>query len=206
MSFPSTSQVRWIIKPVWFLALLVPFIYMNLLAFNVAGFSLGPDPVKETQDFMGEWALRILLLTLALTPIRMLTGWLWVIRLRRMTGLFALFYASMHLLNYLIPDQGLLWSAIIEDIIERPFITVGALAIVGLIVLGITSTRGWQRRLGKQWAQLHKLVYAIALLVLWHYWWQVKSATDIVEPGIYAALLIALFGVRWFYKKPRKST
>jgi sulfoxide reductase heme-binding subunit YedZ len=205
MSFPSLGQVRWIIKPIWFLALLAPFIYMNLLAFNVAGLSLGADPVKETQDFMGEWALRMLLLTLALTPIRILTGWLWVIRLRRMTGLFVLFYALMHLLNYLIPDQGLLWSAIIEDILERPFITVGALAITGLIVLGITSTRGWQRRLGSKWAQLHKLVYAIAILVLVHFWWQVKSVTDVVEPAIYAAILIALFGIRWYKSRARKA-
>ncbi|NND53963.1 MAG: hypothetical protein HKN56_03205, partial [Gammaproteobacteria bacterium] len=106
MSFPSTGQVRWLIKPLWFTACLAPFIWMNLLAFDIAGGGLGPDPIEETQDFMGQWGLRMLLLTLALTPLRKLTGWLWVIRLRRMTGLFALFYASMHLLNYLGPDQG----------------------------------------------------------------------------------------------------
>ncbi len=194
MSFPSRTQVRWLIKPLWFAACLAPFVWMCLLAFNLAGGGLGPDPIEETQDFMGIWALRMLLLTLALTPLRRLTGWLWLIRLRRMTGLFALFYASMHLLNYLVPDQGLAWGAIVEDIIERPFITLGALAVAGLIALGITSTQGWQRRLGRNWAKLHKLVYVIAILVVWHFWWQVKS--DITEPAIYAGILAALLAFR----------
>lgn len=194
MSFPNRAQVRWIIKPVWFVACLAPFIWMNLLAFDLAGGGLGPDPIEETQDFMGIWALRILLLTLALTPLRRLTGWLWLIRLRRMTGLFALFYASMHLLNYLFPDQGGDWAAIIEDIIERPFITLGALAILGLVALGVTSTTGWQRRLGRNWQKLHRLVYVIAILVIWHFWWQVKA--DFVEPLIYAVILAVLLLAR----------
>lgn len=194
MSFPNRAQVRWIIKPIWFSACLAPFIWMNLLAFDLAGGGLGPDPIEETQDFMGIWALRMLLLTLALTPLRRLTGWLWLIRLRRMTGLFALFYASMHLLNYLIPDQGLDWGAIVEDIIERPFITLGALAILGLIALGITSTAGWQRRLGRNWQKLHRLVYVIAILVVWHFWWQVKA--DFIEPLVYAVILTGLLASR----------
>ncbi len=194
MSFPSRTQVRWLIKPLWFAACLAPFVWMCLLAFDLAGGELGPDPIEETQDFMGIWALRMLLLTLALTPLRRLTGWLWLIRLRRMTGLFALFYASMHLLNYLIPDQGLAWGAIIEDIIERPFITLGALAVIGLMALGVTSTQGWQKRLGRNWGRLHTLVYPIAILVVWHFWWQVKS--DITEPAVYAAILALLLGAR----------
>ncbi len=194
MSFPSRTQVRWLIKPLWFAACLAPFVWMCLLAFDLAGGGLGPDPIEETQDFMGIWALRMLLLTLALTPLRRLTGWLWLIRLRRMTGLFALFYASMHLLNYLIPDQGLAWGAIIEDIIERPFITLGALAVIGLIALGVTSTQGWQKRLGRNWGRLPTLVYPIAILVVWHFWWQVKS--DITEPAVYAAILALLLGAR----------
>jgi len=193
MSFPSTTQVRWLIKPLWFSACLAPFIWMNLLAFEVVG-SLGPDPIEETQDFMGIWGLRMLLLTLALTPLRQLTGWLWLIRVRRMTGLFALFYASMHLLNYLGPDQGFAWMEVIEDIIERPFITLGAAAVLGLTVLGITSTQGWQRRLGRKWQTLHRSVYVIAILVVWHFWWQVKA--DITEPAIYAAILSVLLIAR----------
>lgn len=194
MSFPNTQQVRFVIKPLWFSACLAPFIWMNLVAFNIVGDGLGANPVEATQDFMGIWALRMLLITLALTPLRKLTGQLWLIRLRRMTGLFALFYASMHFLNYLIPDQGLDATAIFEDILERPFITLGALALLGLILLGITSTAGWQRRLGRRWQLLHRLVYVIAILVCWHFWWQVKK--DITEPAIYAAILALLLGIR----------
>ena len=100
----------------------------------------------------------------------------------------------MHFLNYLIPDQGLDATAIFEDILERPFITLGALALLGLILLGITSTAGWQRRLGRRWQLLHRLVYVIAILVCWHFWWQVKK--DITEPAIYAAILALLLGIR----------
>jgi sulfoxide reductase heme-binding subunit YedZ len=194
MSFPTTQQVRFIIKPLWFSACLSPFIWMCLAAFNIVGNGLGANPIEATQDFMGIWALRMLLITLALTPLRKLTGKLWLIRLRRMTGLFVLFYASMHFLNYLIPDQGLDAAAIIEDILERPFITLGALALLGLILLGITSTAGWQRRLGRRWQQLHRLVYGLAILVCWHFWWQVKK--DITEPAVYAAILVVLLGIR----------
>jgi sulfoxide reductase heme-binding subunit YedZ len=174
---------------------------MCLAAFNIAGNSLGADPIEATQDFMGIWALRMLLATLAITPLRKLTGKAWLIRLRRMTGLFALFYASMHFLNYLVPDQGLDWAEIIEDIIDRPFITLGALALLGLIALGITSTAGWQRRLGRRWQQLHRLVYLLAILACWHFWWQVKE--DIREPLIYSAILAALLGVRLLTRKKR---
>jgi len=194
MSFPDTRQVRLIIKPLWFSACLAPFVWLCLVAFNIVGDGLGANPVEATQDFMGIWALRMLLLTLALTPLRKLTGQLWLIRLRRMTGLFALFYASMHFLNYLFPDQGLDWAAIVEDIIKRPFITIGALALVGLVLLGVTSTAGWQRRLGRRWQQLHRIVYVIAIIVCWHFWWQVKK--DFTEPAIYAAILTVLLGFR----------
>jgi len=171
---------------------------MCLAAFNVVGNGLGANPIEVTQDFMGIWALRMLLITLALTPLRKLTGKVWLIRLRRMTGLFALFYASMHFLNYLVPDQGLNAAAIIEDIVERPFITLGALALLGLLILGITSTAGWQRRLGRRWQQLHKLVYVLAILICWHFWWQVKE--DVTEPLIYSAITAVLLGTRlWFY-------
>lgn len=198
MSFPTTQQVRFLIKPLWFTACISPFVWMCLAAFNIVGNGLGANPVEATQDFMGIWALRMLLLTLALTPLRKLTGKLWLIRLRRMTGLFALFYASMHFFNYLVPDQGLDIVAIIEDIVERPFITLGTLALLGLILLGITSSAGWQRRLGRRWQKLHRLVYILAILVCWHFWWQVKE--DITEPLVYSAILTLLLGVRvWIY-------
>lgn len=199
MSFPSRRQLRLIVKPIWFIACLAPFIWFLLRALEVSGESLGADPIEATQNYMGIWALRLLLLTLTITPMRRLTGKLWLVQLRRMTGLFALFYASVHFLNYLIPDQGLAWGLIIEDIVERPFITLGALALTGLIALGITSTRGWQKKLGQRWQLLHRLVYPIAILVVWHFWWQVKEV--ITEPAIYAAILALLLGSRLVKKK-----
>lgn len=204
MSFPTTRQLSYIIKPLWFGACLGPFVWICLAAFNLVGSGLGANPIEATQDFMGIWALRMLLITLALTPLRKLTGKAWLIRLRRMTGLFALFYASMHFLNYLVPDQGLNAAAIVEDIVERPFITLGALALLGLLILGITSTAGWQRRLGRRWQQLHKLVYILAILICWHFWWQVKE--DITEPLVYSAITAVLLGTRlWVYLGRRRQ-
>lgn len=194
MSFPNRAHVRWVIKPLWFIACLSPFIWMSLLAFDVVGDGLGPDPIEATQDFVGIWALRLLLLTLTLTPLRQLTGWLWLFNLRRMTGLFALFYASLHFLNYIGPDQGLDLALIIEDITERTFITVGAIALLGLVALGLTSTQGWQRRLRHNWQRLHRFAYVAPVLAIWHFWWQVKS--DFSEPLFYAVILAALLAAR----------
>lgn len=194
MSFPSRTQVRWIIKPVWFAACLAPFVWVSLLAFDLVGSGLGPDPIEATQDFVGIWALRLLLITLALTPLRQLTGWLWLFNLRRMTGLFALFYASLHFLNYIGPDQRLDLPTIIEDITERTFITFGAVALFGLLLLGVTSTQGWQRRLRQNWQRLHRFVYVAAVLAVWHFWWQVKS--DYSEPLVYAVILGVLLAAR----------
>ena len=190
MTAPSTQQVRLIIKPLWFSGCLLPFLWLLFIALQDGGRGLGANPIEAIQDHLGLWTLRILLLTLALTPLRQLTGQVWLIQLRRMTGLFALFYASTHFLNYLVLDQGFGWSFIVEDVLERPFITLGMIALFCLIPLGITSTAGWRRRLGKRWQKLHRLVYLIAILGCWHFWWQVKS--DIEEPLIYAAILTAL--------------
>jgi len=195
MSFPSTRQVRRIVKPVWFFAGLLPLVWFLLLAFDIAAEGLGADPIEATQNYMGSWAMRILLVTLALTPLRRLTGWLWLIRLRRMTGLFALFYATLHLLNYLLLDQSLRWSDIVEDIL----ITVGATAFLGLATLGLTSTSRWQKRLGRNWQKLHRLIYPAAILVMWHFWWQFKSFS--AEPLIHVAILAVLLSARMVQKK-----
>lgn len=199
MGFPSTQQVRYIIKPLWFSACLAPFVWLLLNAFEIAGPGLGADPIETVQDEMGIWGLRMLLLTLALTPLRQITGQVWLIQLRRMTGLFTLFYISLHFLNYLILDQGLSWQFIVEDVLERPFITLGAIALLALIPLGITSTAGWRRRLGRRWNKLHKLVYPIAILGCWHFWWQVKE--DITEPVVYAAILALLLAWRIYSRR-----
>jgi sulfoxide reductase heme-binding subunit YedZ len=188
---------------VLFSACIAPFFWLLLAAFEFADLSLGADPIEATQNFVGIWALRMLLLTLALTPLRIVTGQNWIIQLRRMTGLFALFYASLHILNYLLPDQGLDWPAIFEDVLERPFITLGAAALLGLIVLGITSTAGWRRRLGRRWQKLHTLVYPVAILACWHFWWQVKE--DVLEPAIYALILAALLLFRLFMRAKKRG-
>ena len=202
MSFPSTRQLRWFIKPLYFLLCLLPFLWLLANAFEILGPGLGADPIEAIQDYMGIWGLRMLLLTLTLTPLRKLTGRAWIIQLRRMTGLFALFYVSLHFLNYLWLDQGLAWSFIVEDVLERPFITLGMLTLAGLIPLGITSTNGWRRRLGKKWNSLHRLVYPLAIIACWHFWWQVKE--DILEPAVYVAILAVLLGFRWLRRGKAK--
>jgi len=203
MSFPSTRQTSIIIKPLWFLACLAPFLWLLLNAFEIAGPGLGADPIEAIQDFMGKWGLRMLLLTLTLTPIRQLTGRAWIIQLRRMTGLFALFYISLHFLNYVVLDQGFTWSAIIEDVLERWFITLGALALLAMIPLGITSTNSWRRRLGRKWIRLHQLIYPIAILGCCHFWLQVKQ--DIAEPLLYVIILSVLLATRLFYRQQKAS-
>jgi sulfoxide reductase heme-binding subunit YedZ len=201
VSFPTPRQIRFVVKPLWFLACLAPFLWLLLNAFEIAGPGLGADPIEAIQDFMGEWGLRMLLLTLAITPLRQLTGRAWFAQFRRMTGLFALFYISLHFLNYLLLDQGLSWQFILEDVLERRFITLGMIALLALIPLGITSTNGWRRRLGRKWTTLHRLIYPIAILGCWHYWWQVKK--DITEPAIYAAVLALLLGYRLYLRRKK---
>ena len=186
------------------MACLSPFLWLLLNAFEIAGPGLGADPIEAIQDFMGEWGLRMLLMTLAFTPIRQLTGQAWVIQLRRMTGLFTLFYISLHFLNYVVLDQGFNWSAIIEDVLERRFITLGFIALVAMTPLGITSTNAWRRRLGRTWTRLHQLIYPIAILGCWHFWWQVKQ--DITEPAIYTAILIMLLGFRLYSLQKSRAT
>jgi len=143
------------------------------------------------------------MLTLAITPLRRITGQVWMLRFRRMFGLFAFTYGGLHFLNYLILDQAFDLSAIFEDILERPFITVGFSALLMMIPLAVTSTSGWRRRLGMRWQKLHYLVYAIAVFACWHFFWQVKK--DITEPMIYVLILCVLLGLRLWYKR-RKST
>lgn len=169
------------------------------LAWLGAGFAtdqLGANPIEALTHSTGEWALRFLLLSLALTPLRLLSGLAWPMRLRRMLGLYAFFYASLHLACYLWLDQFFDWPAIGRDIFKRPFITVGFAAFVLLLPLAATSFKAAIRALGgRRWQALHRSVYAIAVLSVIHFWWLVKR--DIREPLIYAALLAALFAIRF---------
>lgn len=156
--------------------------------------ALGADPVAEIVHRLGVWALRFLLIALAVTPLRQLTGQPAVLRFRRMLGLYAFAYASLHLAAYLALDLRGYWAQIFEEIVKRPYITVGFAAWLLLVPLAITSTQGWIRRLGRRWGQLHKAVYLIAVLAVLHFWWLVKS--DIREPALYAAILAFLLGWR----------
>ena len=156
--------------------------------------ALGADPIAEIEHRTGLWALRMLMITLAITPLRQLTGQPVLIRFRRMLGLYAFFYASLHLAAYLGLDLRGYWAQIFEEIVKRPYITVGFTAWLLLLPLAITSTKGWIKRLGRNWGRLHKLVYVIGVLAVLHFWWLVKS--DIREPLLYAAILAVLLGWR----------
>lgn len=159
------------------------------------------NPVETLTRDSGSWALNLLLAGLAITPLRRLGAPGWLLRLRRMLGLYAFFYASVHLLIYLWLDQLFDWAAIVQDIIKRPFITVGMAAFALLLPLAITSTDGWLRRLKRRWGQLHRLVYPLALLAVLHYLWLVKR--DLTEPLLYAAVLAVLLGLRlWWRLRP----
>lgn len=182
----TTVAVRWL-KAAVFLCALVPLVKLVLEAFAVGGLTLGANPVEELLHRCGIWGLNFLLITLAVTPLRHITGWAWLLRFRRMLGLFAFFYVALHFSVYAILDQGLSLDAVIEDIVKRPYITIGMTALVLLIPLAVTSTNGMMRRLGRNWRRLHRLVYPIAILGVWHFWWQVKA--DLLEPLIYAILL-----------------
>ncbi len=171
-------------------------------ALNLFG-GLGANPIEALMDHFGNWALRFLMIALAVTPLRQLTGVNALAQFRRMLGLFAFFYVFMHFLVYLVLDQSLLVSAIFEDIIERPFITLGVVAFVVLLAMAITSTAGMRRRLGKHWQKLHYGAYVAGVLGVWHYWWQVKS--DVREPLIYALILALLLGYRIYKKRAKRA-
>ena len=186
------------------LVVLLALLLLALLVLAVLHNTLGPDPVSQLEKRTGIWALRLLLLTLAITPLRRFTGWNALIRYRRMLGLFTFFYASVHLTVYLVIDLGGFWSQIFTEIAKKPYITVGFAAWLLLIPLAVTSTRGMMRRLGRRWGQLHKLVYAIGVLAILHFVWQVKFGQTIAvrEPVVYAAILVALLLARW---RPRRQ-
>jgi sulfoxide reductase heme-binding subunit YedZ len=164
--------------------------------------ALGADPVAEIEHRLGLWALRFLMITLAITPLRQLTGWNVLVRFRRMLGLYAFAYASLHFAAYLGLDLRGYWTQVFEDILKRPYITVGFIAWLLLVPLAVTSTTAWIKRLGRHWARLHMLVYPVAVLAVLHFWWLVKS--DIREPALYAAIAALLLGWRiWKRWKPR---
>lgn len=179
-------------------ALLAPF---ALMARDAIGDGLGADPVEELTHRTGAWALRALLLCLAMTPLRRLLGQPWPIRFRRLLGLYAFFYASLHLAVYVVLDLGGWWMQVFDDIARRPFMTVGFAAWLLLAPLALTSTQGWMRRLGRRWGVLHRAIYVAAVLGVLHFAWGVKA--DVREPIVYASILALLLGARlaWGWSK-----
>ena len=182
-------------KRIAFLACLAP---VALLVAQAALGQLGANPIDKVTDVTGTWTLRFLLLTLAVTPLRRLTGWNAVAPYRRMLGLFAFFYGCLHLLTYVVLDQFFAFDEIVKDVAKRPFITAGATGLLLMIPLAITSTAGWMRRLGgRRWQQLHRLAYVVAVAGVVHYYWLVKADTS--RPVRYGLVLAVLLAARlWF--------
>ncbi len=159
--------------------------------------NLGVNPAETIQLQTGRWALKFLLISLAVTPVRRLTGWNVVIQFRRMLGLFAFFYAVLHFTAYWAFDLTFAFDTMITDVLKRPFIALGFSALMLLVPLAVTSTKGWIRRLGKRWTQLHRLVYVAAVLAVLHFAWKVKVFTG--DPVIYAGVLTLLLAFRVFW-------
>ena len=177
---------------------LIPFL---VLVFKVFQSDLGPDPAKELALLTGELAINFLLLALAMTPLRQLSGRVEFAQRRRMVGLFALFYSSAHFMVWVVFLLGLRWGAIIEEVVERPYITVGFSSFLILVALGVTSPRAMVRRLGKNWRRLHRLVYVAGVLAVVHLVWIVR--TDLSQAFIYGVLLVVLLGWRVVFARHR---
>ncbi|WP_432697575.1 sulfite oxidase heme-binding subunit YedZ [Marinobacterium sp. YM272] len=186
----------------WWLLFLLPLLPLGYIAEAAYSLDLGADPAQTIVTFFGIWTLRLLFLTLAVTPFRRLFGWNWLQRYRRMFGLYTLFYACLHLLSFATFILGWRPDLIARELSERPYIIVGFVAWLGLVALGVTSTRGWVRRLGRRWQQLHYLIYPISLLALLHFAWLIRAGYG--EVLAYALVLFFLLGYRVAYRLKRQ--
>lgn len=188
----TDRQLRFIVKPAVFTASLAPLAW---LVYRAATDALSANPIDDITDQTGVWTLRFVMITLAVTPLRKISGWNWLIKLRRMVGLFAFFYGVLHFSTYMVLDHFFDWERIVSDIYKRPFITAGFTGFVLMVPLALTSTKGWIIRLGgKNWNRLHKLVYITGIAGVTHYLWLVKA--DIQRPLIYGSILAVLLGFR----------
>ena len=197
----TLQQIRFIWKPIVFLLCLVPATLVVTDAFGLTG-RLGANPVEAILDRFGNWGLRFIMITLAITPLRRITGWNWLSRFRRMIGLFTFFYILLHFTTWFVLDRDMLLSEVVADLTKRPFILIGFTALLILTALAATSFTAIRRRMGRHWQTLHNAVYVVGILGVWHYWWQVKK--DITEPLIYAAILATLLGARIIWRLARK--
>lgn len=208
----TLRQIRLIWKPIVFLLCLVPATLVVTDLLEISG-TLGANPVEAMLDRFGNWSIRFIMIALAVTPLRRLTGWNWLSRFRRMLGLFTFFYVLMHFLTWLMLDRGLYFSpfsevipAVVEDLTDRTFITLGFAALLVLTAMAVTSTAGMRRRMGRRWQQLHYGAYAVGVLGVWHYWWQVKKGPD--DAIYYAGILAVLLSLRlyWYLQTRRKRS
>ena len=201
----QTQLVRRVLKPVVFAACLVPFLW---LAYRTYQGDLGANPIETITNTTGIWTLRFIVITLAITPVRWLTKWNPIINFRRMIGLFAFFYGTVHFMIYFVLDRSLMFDGLWEDIVKRPYITMGFSGFVLMIPLALTSTKGWIRRLGGyRWNLLHRLIYFTSVFAVIHYWWKVKL--DVTDPMFYAAIVAVLLSVRlfrWLAKRQASAT
>lgn len=192
---------RWL-KPTVFAVSLAPLAW---LVWHALFGYLGVNPVETVNRFLGDWALRFLLIALAVTPVRQVSGWAPLARLRRMLGLFAFFYVCLHLSSYLGLDLFFDWQALGKDIVKRRYITFGMIGFALLVPLAVTSTDAMIRRLGgRRWRRLHLLVFPVGMLAVVHYWMMVKA--DIRQPALYGALLAVLLGYRALVRWRRRAT
>jgi len=200
----TQRQVRLFWRPLAHLSCALPLVYLVLQLAEVGGLRLGPNPQLVIRDVLGEWGLRLLLVTLAMTPLRWVTGKPWPLQFRRLLGLWSFAYLTLHFVTYFFLDRSLDLPVIIEDITKRPFITIGFAAFVLMIPLAVTSTTGWIRRMGgKKWNLLHKLIYITALAAVLHYFWKVKL--DATYPVYYGLGVAALLGFRAWRNVARKK-
>jgi len=174
-----------------------------MLIFGAFTATLGADPQKEIVHETGTWTLYLLMLTLTMTPLRRWTGMPIFLQVRRMIGLFSFFYLAMHMFSFIALYMGFEWLSIGEEIMERPYITLGMLAFILMLPLAITSNRCSMKRLGSRWHKLHRLVYIIAVLGVWHFYWQVKS--DINKPIFFILLLSLLLGLRIYWANSTRT-
>ena len=197
---PTPTQFKAVKAGIFVLALL-PFLRMAWLIAN----AVPVEPVEFLTQGSGDWALYLLCATLAVTPLRRLTGWNWVVRLRRMIGLFTFFYALVHFLTFLWFDHNFDVAAMWKDVLKRPFITVGFACFVLLVPLAATSTNAMIKRLGRNWAQLHKLIYAIAPLAILQYWWMKAGKHNFEQPIVWGSVVAVLLLLRvwWTVRRPR---
>jgi sulfoxide reductase heme-binding subunit YedZ len=199
------QRYRWIYKPLVAAACLAPFVWLIARAATVGGLSLGPDPSRELLHALGTTALNLLWLTLLVSPARQWLRAPQLLRLRRMLGLFAFGYAALHFTVYAVLELELDTGRLATELVKRPYILIGSLGLLGMLPMAITSTSAMMRRLGRQWQRLHRLVYVVAVLVLWHFWWQTRA--NLREPLLYALLLAVLLGWRlWQRIRPTSKS